>query len=226
MTYDELVARMIAATAIDVASDDTWAGYLPAIVEQAELRCYRDVDFLATRATASVTLAPGVAQFSAPADWLLGQGISLVIAGARIALDRRDDGYLREYAGTSTGIPRYWAEPTAGTLLLAPSPDVTYAAELLYHLRPAALSATMQTSVLSLAAPDLLFYAVMVALQGYLKNFSAQSDDAKAAMSWNGMYAAVLPSVQREEGRRKGDGGFDTSAAPPPSLNAPAGGKG
>ena len=220
MTYTDLAARMAAALAIDTTTDDGWATYLPAIIEQAELRCYRDADFLAVRKVLPISLAAGAAQFAAPADWMLGQRISLVLSGSRPQLDRRDDTYLREY-GTGTGTPRYWCEPTQGQILLAPVPDVVYAAELGYHVRPAPLSAANATTWLSINCADLLFYAAMVAATGYQKNFGAQADDPRAALSWDALYKTVLPGVLLEEARRKGDNSFDSSRAPPPTSNMP-----
>lgn len=217
MTYTEFVARLTAAIGSDQAEDDGWAAYLPAIIEQAELRCHRDVDFLAVRKFSTGTLAPGVARVTTPTDWMLGQSIRLTASG--ITLDRRDETYLREFSGV--GRPRCWAEPTQGAILLAPVPDTAYEVELGYHVRPAALSATNPTTWLATYAADLMFYAAMVATAGYLKNYGAQADDPRSGLSWEGQYQAALLGVRREEGRRKGDGGFDTSNAPPPSKNEP-----
>ena len=226
MTYDDLVARLLAAITLDPATDDGWQTYLPAIIEQAELRCYRDVDFLAVRTVATVTLAAGVPQFAAPSDWMLGQRISLVLgSGQRVALDRRDDSYLREYSA-GTGQPRYWAEPTQGLILLAPTPDQAYTAEMAYHNRPAPLSPMNTTTWLASNAPDLLFYAAAVATTGYLKNYGAQSGDPQQGLTWEGQYRTALEAVLREEGRRKGDNAFDSSKAPPPSSNNPPADKG
>jgi len=220
VTYADLANRLAAALAIDTTTDDGWATYLPAIIEQAELRCYRDADFLAVRKVLAITLAAGAAQFAAPTDWFLGQRISLVLPGSRPQLDRRDDTYLREY-GIGTGTPRYWCEPTQGQILLAPVPDAAYVAELGYHVRPVALSAANPLTWLATNCPDLLFYAAMVAAAGYQKNFGAMADDPKAALTWDALYKVTLPGVLLEEARRKGDNSFDSSRAPPPFSNLP-----
>lgn len=220
MTYSDFAAALAVALVVDPATDDGWATYLPRIIEQAELRCYRDADFLAVRRVTAATLAVGVEQFAAPTDWMLGQRVSLVIAGRRISLDRRDDSYLREFS-SGAGQPRYWAEPTQGQLLVAPAPDAAYAVELAYHARPAPLSAANPATWLATNCPDLMFYAAMVAAAGYQKNFGAASDDPRAAMSWEASYQTALRGALLEEARRKGDNSFDSSRAPPPPGNQP-----
>lgn len=219
MTYTDLVARLNAALGDDHTTDSDWASFLPSIIEQAELRCYRDVDFLALRKTASVTLAQSVASFTAPTDWLLGQGVRLT--SSNTTLDRRDPTFVSAYGGTGT--PKYWAEPTQGTIALAPTPSSSLAAELTYHYRPATLTQANPTTWLAANAPDLLFAACMVVATGYLRNYGAQADDPKMALSWEQSYRTALEGVRREEGRRKGDNSFDSSAAPPPSTNSPSG---
>ena len=217
MTYLDLVARLSAVMADDHSTDADWASYLPAIIEQAELRCYRDIDFLSVRKTAQVQLAAGASSFTAPSDWLLGQGVRLT--DSNINLDRRDATFLAEYGGA--GQPRYWAEPTQGTIQIAPTPSIPFNAELTYHYRPAPLSASNSTTWLTANCPDLMFYACMVATSGYMRNFGAQADDPRSALSWEQQYQSALPGVKREEGRRKGDNAFDSSAAPPPTSNTP-----
>jgi len=151
---------------------------------------------------------------------MLGQRISLLLPTGRAPLDRRDDSYLREFSG-GTGQPRYWSEPTQGQILLAPAPNAAYQAELAYHVRPPALAAGNASTWLSVNCPDLLFYGAMVAAEGYQKNFGAQSDDPRAAMSWEASYERALRAVLLEEARRKGDNDFDSSRAPPPTSNLP-----
>jgi hypothetical protein len=217
MTYSDLVARLEAFLGDDETTDSDWLAALPGIIEQAELRCYRDVDFLAARKIAVVTLPANLATFLTPADWVIGHSIRLPATNA--TLDRREQSFLADY-GTGTGTPRYWCEMTAGVVLLAPIPNLNTAAELTYHARAAGLSSANATTWLATNLPDLLFYAAMVAATGYRKNFGAQADDPKMALSWEQQYQRALQAVLREEGRRKGENSFDSSvpAAPPSNL--------
>ncbi len=217
MLYADLNMRLAAALGDDHSTDTDWATYLPALIEQAELRCYRDVDFLCVRAKVGAVLTPGLATFATPTDWVFGQGVRLT--DENLPLDRRDDTFLDEYGGV--GRPRYWSEPVAGTLRVAPVPTIPFAAEITYHARPAALTAANPSTWLSLNAPDLLFHACMVVATGYIRNFGAQADDPKMAVSWEAQYQVTLTGVRREESRRKGDNAFDSSAAPPSPRNTP-----
>lgn len=220
MTYSELVAWLDSVLGDDHSTDQPdWPSFLPALIERGELRCYRDVDFLALRTTAAVTLASGAASFNAPADWLLGQAIRLTDINS--TLDRRDISFVTDYGGL--GKPRYWAETTQGVIAIAPTPTISYAAELSYHHRPTGLSPSNPSTWLSANCPDLLFSACMVEATGYQRNYGAQADDPKMALSWSQRYAETLAAVRREEGRRKGDNTFDSSYAPPSSSNLPSG---
>jgi hypothetical protein len=218
MTYADLVARLGAFLGDDHSTDSDWTAALPQIIETAELRIYRDLDLLATRKTLTVTLASGVGAFAAPSDWLLGQGIRLTASNA--TLERRDVTFLNEYGGN--GNPRYWAEPTQGTIQVAPVPVAGLDAELSYRYRPAALGPGNQSTWMSTNVPDLLFAACMAASTGYLRNYGAQADDPKMAMSWEQAYQTALATARLEEARRKGESAFDSSAAPPISSNAPS----
>lgn len=53
---------------------------------------------------------------------------------------------------------------------------------------------------------DLFVAAAMVFMSGYQKNFGAQADDPKMAMSWETQYQALLRGAMDEEARKKGEG--------------------
>lgn len=222
MTYTEFCNRLLSCIVLDEESDDGWLAYLPAIVEQATLRCCRDADFLALRRVASFTVAADAGQFTAPADYMMAHRISVVVDGQRLPVSQRDESFLWEFAG-APGWPRYWAEPEAGRIVLAPAPDVACEGEIAYTARPALLSADNPETWLSRFAPDLFFYAAMVSATGYLKNYGAQSDDPRSGLSWEAQYQAALPGVKREESRRKGEPAFEPSPSPASPQNAPAG---
>ena len=217
MQYSDLTARLNAVLADDHSTDTDWANYLPEIIQDAELRCYRDVDFLALRVTATTTFTAGTSSYAAPTDWLIGHAVRLTDIGVTLA--RRDTSFVLDYGGN--GQPKYWAEPTQGTIQLAPTPSITYNALLSYQRHPTPLSASNTTTWLSLNCPDLFFAACMVMATGYIKNWGAQADDPRMALSWEQQYQKALVGVRNEEMRRKGEPAFDASLNPIATSNIP-----
>ena len=121
-------------------------------------------------------------------------------------------------------MPKYWALTAIGAAVLAPVPAQAFGLTLLYTQRPAPLSAGNPTTWLSTWCPDLMKSAAMVFASGYQRNYGAQADDPQQAMSWEAQYRRAFAAAAREEARRKGEGYFDASAAPPPSGIMPTGG--
>jgi hypothetical protein len=229
MTYDDLVARLASYLVEDV-TEANFVVALPAIIEQAELRCYRDIDFVATRAvaTAVVGLVAGGSTISLPADFVVGEDIRLTPAGStvRFRLLQRDPSFLADLwpdaAAWTGGVrPKYWAEEPVGTVIIAPTADAAYAVQVVYRKRPTPLSAVNPDTWLATHCPDLLFAAAMVAASGYTKNFGAKSDNPQQAVSWASTYETALVGARREEGRRKGESHFDNSPNPPPASDLP-----
>lgn len=223
MTYSDLAAALTAY--LTVKNDEpSWLVVLPRIIEQAELRCYREVDFMATRKYATASVPVGASLYAGPPDWLIGRYVSMwpvtLTTQVRTTLTRREENFLQEIWPDRTAYvagvaPKYWAEMSAGTLLFAPSADQVYAVEMAYTYRPAALSAINPSTWLSANAPDMLLYAALIAGSGYQKNFGRVSDDPQMAMTWEQQYQTAKQDALREEARRKAEAMFDPIAAPP-----------
>ena len=222
MTYANYVSQLTTALQIDDPTEANWVIFLPKIIEDAESICYRDLDPLVMRQATSGTIAVGATSISLPADWLVGREIFVSTGLVRNRIRRADDTFLSAYAmPADVGKPRYWAQPTFGTLTLAPPSDAVYTYTASYTGKPVALSATNTTTWLTSYVPDLFFSASMVLGAGYQKNFGAMSEDPRSGLSWDQLYARELASAIRAEGRRKGEGYFDQTSSPPPSSTAP-----
>jgi hypothetical protein len=231
MLYTDVTSGLYAGLTVDPTSDDAFGTYLPRIIEGAELRCYRDLDLLYTRKTATQTIALGTSTFSLPVDWLIGRLMAIYATGTtkRVYLDRRDDSFIREYwpdpsVTSGANPPKYWTETTNGTAFIGPSADQAYSVDLSYTYRPAAMSAANPSTILGTNFPDLFFAATMLEGAAYQKNFGAASDDPRMAMSWKTTYDERLEGALREEARRKGEGYFDASRSAPPDSTKTRGG--
>jgi hypothetical protein len=223
VTYDQLVTRLAMLLVVG-ETEANFVAILPAMIEAAELRCYRDCDFPSARRVSRLSIAAGIASVAPPSDMVVPRALWVEAAsGARSEVLRRDASYLREYAPTATtqGVPKYWATTDAGTLLFAPAADGTYSLDMEYTFRPSALSASNQETWLSARYPDLLLYAAMVWGSGYQRNFGAQTDDPQMPGSWERSYQQALATARNEAALGKGWGAFDRTPAPPPAGGAP-----
>jgi len=77
------------------------------------------------------------------------------------------------------------------------------------------LSSLNTTTYLTQHLSDLFFAACMCSIAGYQKDFGAQSDDPRNAVSWEQQYAQRLNSANKEEMRRKFQSGDWTSETRP-----------
>ena len=102
---------------------------------------------------------------------------------------------------------------------MGPSPGQSYGMEVIGTVRPTPLSAANSTTFLTLHLSDLFFAACMSAIAGYQRDYGAQTDDPRSAVSWETQYAQRLASASKEEARRKfqsGDWTGETRPAPQP----------
>ena len=102
---------------------------------------------------------------------------------------------------------------TDQSIVMAPSPGAAFAVEVIGNIRPTPLSATNTTTFLASYLPDLFFAASMIFVSGWQKNFGAQADDPRMAMSWETQYQGLLSSAKIEELRKKYAASFGSAPA-------------
>ena len=108
-----------------------------------------------------------------PSDYLATFSLSLRVSASSplVFLSQKDVSFLQEFDPSgSTGFPRYYAHFDVDNLILAPTPDQAYTAELHYYYRPPSITQTSDgTSWLGTNAPDVLLYACLVEAYTYMK---------------------------------------------------------
>jgi len=113
-----------------------------------------------------------------------------VVTGNSVFLQKKDVTYLREYVANLTGPsggltgqdvtgqPKYYAmfggatgttDSTSGGLLLAPTPDTTYAFRIYYNAQPTSLVTNTSGTYISRYFPNGLLYGCLAEAFGYLK---------------------------------------------------------
>lgn len=228
LTYAQFSAD-VAALIPTLTADPNLQAFLPLAIDYAELCCYRDLDFLALHGTVSLGSAViGVATVAVPSSVVVLESLSYGPNSIPVPQASRDF-VAAVFAGSANGPPQYFAVVgsasgggwTAGTsVLLGPAPDATYALNGYGTERPTPLSATNTTTWLSLNLPDLFFAKAMELMSGYAKNYGAQADDPRMAMSWSQEYDRIRAGAEMEEMRKK----FQApawSAQQPPKIAVP-----
>lgn len=242
----DLLAMSATITAPTTATPSTvndFNNILPRCVEFAEDMMLRDpdLDFLQMRTVdATTATSSGVRTLTVSSAVVVPFTLNLISpagtanpeSGTRNAVQRVSIDFLNALypAATGTlGLPRYFAITdnaltAASTNLqarLAPTPDGAYQAEWYGMSKPLPFSAANPTTFMSINVPDLFLSASMVFMSGYQRDFGAQSDDPKMAVSWTALYQEQKRGAAIEQARLKAQSAGWTAYAPTPSATPP-----
>lgn len=200
---------------------------LPYFISDAEQRIYRDLDLLSTIFRDPAGIVPtnqrAITLPQTYGKFVVVEGANVFISGARtspltpVSREYLDALYPTEAAPTTTSVPSVFCRDTDTTILLGPSVGATAnvsAIEIVGTVRPLTLSATNTTTFISQYLADLFMAAAMVKAAGWMKNYGAQADDPRQAMSWDTVYGELLPSARVEENRKKFAAGSWTAKSP------------
>lgn len=222
ITYSSFVSEIASITAITssvlVNGDNNFSGIMPAGIDYAEGRLYRDLDLPAARVTdTSVSCSSGVRTIALSTT----QGTLLNIetlnifssAGAtssnatRIPVTPTSKAVIDAVYPTALssrcGLPTYFARVTDTQIMFGPTPDQAYGTEVVATVRPAPLSASNSSTWLTQNVPELMVAAAMIFFSGYMRDFGAQSDNPQMAQSWENQYKALLGSMNVDALRMK-----------------------
>lgn len=229
LTYTTWQTALSTMAAIPTTNTD-FIAISPNVIDYAEQRIYRDLDMLVEDVRdSSSSLANGNRNFNLPTSigtFQIVTGINIITpastapdSGTRnpcvpVSLSVLD---LIYPSSTGSDVPNMFAYISQSAvadqknIIFGPWPDAAYRVEVIGKIIPAALSASNTTTFLTLYLPDLFLAASMVFLTGYLKNFGAQGDDPKQALSWEGQYQTLLKSAMDWEARKHFAGASWTS---------------
>lgn len=239
LTYNTYVTQ-IAEMAVVAPDDANFVAILPAMIDYAELRIYRDLDLMNTSTaihSPSIKLDAGNRNLSFPMQLPDGSGtivvseqINLIVpagetdpdagTATRVTLQPTTKEFLDTVYGSNLAAnrsqPKYFAPFNESLFFVGPVPDQTYYVEVVATYRPNAMSATNPTTFISQYLPDLLIMASMIYISAYQRNFGKMSDDPQMAQSYEGQYQTLLKSAQVEEMRKKFEGAGWSSQSPAP----------
>lgn len=214
-TYTTAIAQNLGDPAL--VNDANFQQMVPTMIDDAEQRICREVDFLGAIVTdSSDALTAGNRNISWGNQWFAVESINVISPAGTTNPDLGTRNPLvpatKEMcdflypSSTGSGIPQYFGRVTQSTAVLAPWPDGAYTLEITGTQRPTPLSASNTTTFISTYLPDLLVAASMIYASGYLQNFGAMgsgADNPAMAVDWTSHYKDLLQSAQVEEARKK-----------------------
>lgn len=229
----------------DPAGVTNLAAVLPNIIDLAEQRIYRELDFLTTETSATGPSTAASRNVAIPSTIIVLNDVNFITpvstapdAGTRNPLQRVSVSfinYIWSTAATENGtpsIPEYYAllnaatvNPTGNTtnMLVAPAPDAAYTVEFIGTVRPTPLSVTNTSTFLSTYLPDLFLAASFIYAAGYQQNFSPDGSTPGMDTYWEGQYQKLKMSAEVEELRKKSQSQGWTSLQPSPIATPPRG---
>lgn len=218
-SYQAAVVTQIPSLVADI----NFQTILPDAIDYAETSINRDLDFLAMHGLLSLgTMTIGIATLAIPSAVVVLE--TLFYGANKTPVTPASLEYIQAvYAGATNGPPVNFMTIGAASgagwvpasqIIVGPAPDQAYPMTGYVTQRQAPLSATNTTTFISLNLSDLFWAASMIFLAGYNRNFGAQSDDPRQALSWSAEYQRLLKSASVEEARKRFESQGWTSQAP------------
>ena len=221
-TYVSQIATMAVINSYNLSDPtDPFTIILPQMINYAELRMQRDIDFLNTVNSQTFSGSAGVNTIS------LGTNYPFVTI-QNIAVNDPTSGFQNQLmpvtkewmwnvypVGSSKSLPQYFAPFDDNLFLLGPIPDQSYTYVVTGTSRFPTLSSTNPTTFISTYLPDVFIMVSMIYISAYQRNFGKAVDDPAMAVTYESQYQALLKSAVIEESRKKFEASGWSSMSPP-----------
>jgi hypothetical protein len=250
LSYNAYVQQMgVLAVEQTVETNGVWAfvnngpnTILPQMLNYAELRIQRDLNFLSSQSSNTYTLTAGNPILSIPVDDFFtvqtveivqGNGSQVYVAQPLLPVSKE---FIQNcYGGlTASGTPQYFAmygdnwedgQDTYNNVLFGPPPNYGYTVRItgssrspsLYQYAVAGVADTSYTYI-SAYYPDMLILASMIYITMYQRNFSAVSDSPDMGQTYEKQYQAARAIAIPDENNRKFQGSGWSSYSTPASA--------
>ena len=221
------------------SSDPNFQAIIPQMLNYAELRIQRELDFLSTQNAQNFFLAANNNSLSIPTSaFVTIQTVAILDSSNNLnALTPVTIEFIRNVYGSAANasIPQYFAVyggdlATGGqanqNIVFGPWADNNnYTVTITGTTRQPTLNnyatstdnaADTSYTFISQNLPDLLLMASMIYISAYQRNFGRQSDDPQMAQSYENQYTALLKGAMVEEARKKFQGSAWTAYSTSP----------
>lgn len=169
MNYTQLVQAVQNYTE---NTESSFVSLIPTFVTLAEERIYNSVQINILRKNQIGTMTASNKYLTLPSDWLATYSIAVIdpVTNAQTFLLGKDMEFMRESFPDPdvTGTPGYYGQFDITTLVLGPTPDLSYQVELHYYYYPQSIT-TANTSWLGNNFSNLLLYATLREAYLYMK---------------------------------------------------------
>ena len=185
--------------------DTDFVDNIPVFVSQAEQRIYNTVQFPSLRKNVTGSVTANNKYLACPGDFLATYSLAVIDStGSYEYLLNKDVNFIRQAypKPTDTSIPKYYAlfGPTVSgsavsdelSIILGPTPDVSYAVELHYYYYPESITvAADERTWLGDNFDSVLLYGTLVEAYTYMKG------EADLVTLYNTKYNEALALAKR-----------------------------
>jgi hypothetical protein len=217
MNYIEFVSRL-AEGLNSRQTDADFNSLIPATIDGAEQRIYRDLDLLSTivRDT-SATLTANSRNFTLPSSlgrFVVTESMNVFTPVSTttnrnqmvpVSREWLDNIWGNEQAPSVPSVPTYYAMISDQQIIVGPAPDAAYTMEVVGTIRPNPMSAANPTTPLSLYLPDLFFASAMTFAVGYQRGVTSPPSEQQQPQvdKWQAQYDKLIASANVEEMRKR-----------------------
>lgn len=199
MTYDSLVSDVLIYS--ERVDDAALTAQIPRLLMLAENRIATDMKTEGAEMVVAGALELGNPVLVKPAYWRDTVSFQVTrLDGSRYNLLPRAYEYCTGFWPDRAQVeaPRFYADYEFNHFFICPTPSAAFEFELKYRALRTPLDAETQTNWLTLNAPQLLFYALMLEVQTFLKN------DEKIT-TWGNLYRDSVGNLGKEDTSRAKD---------------------
>jgi hypothetical protein len=221
-TYVSQIATMAVINSYDLTDPtDPFTIILPQMINYAELRMQRDIDFLNTVNSQTYMGSGGSNTISLGSSYPFVTVQNIAVADPTSGFTLQLMPTTKEWMynvypiGSSQALPQYFAPFDDNLFLLGPIPDQAYTFTVTGTSRFTPLSATNPTTFISTYLPDVFIMASMIYISAYQRNFGKAVDDPAMAVTYESQYQALLKGAITEEFRKKFEASAWSSMSPP-----------
>lgn len=189
------------------------SGNIDTIIGLGELGLLRDLDLTIFDATDTGTFTPSSQSVTKPAGLVALRTLSFVASGVTYQMIPKTREFVLDYwptAATTILLPKYYADLTDTTWLIAGTPSTGHTWTAGFVKRPNQLSSDTASNWLGTNCPDALFYACLVYSEEFLRN-------DEMTVVWKQEYAVKLAAAQFETRHHRRSDYAPLSRAPAPT---------
>jgi hypothetical protein len=130
--------------------ETTFVNNLSVFITSAEERILKNVQLSLFRKNASGSTTNANKYLALPSDFLTPFSLSVLSSSEHVFLDLKDVNFVQSFNPNpaTTGTPRYYAIFDNDNLILGPTPDAAYTAELHYFYRPTSITTSQDVQQL------------------------------------------------------------------------------